>query len=50
MIDLFTLALSHGLIALAAWRLVRNPELDRDPPEEMFDAAGAAQAGSIRRD
>jgi hypothetical protein len=31
MIDLFSLALSHGLMALAAWRIVRRPELDREP-------------------
>lgn len=30
MIDLFSLALTHGLLLLAAWRLVRRPDLDRD--------------------
>lgn len=34
MIDTFALALSHGLILLAAWRLVQRADLD-DP-----DAAG----------
>jgi hypothetical protein len=36
MIDNFALALSHGLILLAAWRLVRRPDLDDDdaPPAE----------------
>ena len=28
LIDLFTLALTHGLIALALWRLLFRPELD----------------------
>ena len=28
MIDLFTLALTHGLIVLALWRLLFRPELD----------------------
>lgn len=28
MIDLLSLALSHGLLLLAAWRLFRSPELD----------------------
>ena len=31
MIDLFALALTHGLLALAAWRLMRRADLDRDP-------------------
>ena len=35
MIDNFSLALSHGLIILAAIILLRRPDLDReDPPEQ----------------
>jgi hypothetical protein len=35
MIDLFSLALTHGLLMLAAWRLLRRDDLDRDPkPDE----------------
>ena len=34
MIDLFAIALTHGLLALAAWRLVQRADLDRDPGEE----------------
>ena len=34
MIDQFALALSHGLLALAAWRLVLRADLDRDPGSE----------------
>jgi hypothetical protein len=30
LIDLFSLALSHGLMMLAAWRLLRRPDLDAD--------------------
>lgn len=30
MIDNFALALSHGLLLLAAWRLLSRPELDDD--------------------
>lgn len=30
MIDNFALAISHGLILLAAWRLVQRPDLDDD--------------------
>jgi hypothetical protein len=34
MIDNFALAISHGLLLLAAWRLVSRPDLDEDdvPP------------------
>jgi hypothetical protein len=30
MIDNFALALSHGLLILAAWRLLSRPDLDND--------------------
>ena len=30
MIDLFTLALTHGLIALALWRMLFREDLDLD--------------------
>lgn len=30
MIDNFALAVSHGLILLAAWRLVQRPDLNDD--------------------
>ncbi|MEA3016562.1 MAG: hypothetical protein QOI38_1284 [Sphingomonadales bacterium] len=30
MIDTFALLVSHGLILLAAWRLVQRPDLDND--------------------
>lgn len=33
MIDYFSLALTHGLLALAAWRLMLRVDLDRDPEE-----------------
>ena len=33
MIDLFTLALTHGLIVLALWRLLFRPDLDADEAE-----------------
>ena len=35
MIDLFTLALTHGLILFALWRLLFRPELDvEDAPAQ----------------
>lgn len=33
MVDIFALALSHGLLALAAWRLLWRPELDDESPD-----------------
>jgi hypothetical protein len=33
MIDYFTLALTHGLMALALWRLLSRPDLDSDSPD-----------------
>lgn len=30
MIDMFSLALSHGLMLLAAWRLIARADLDND--------------------
>lgn len=32
MIDTLSLLVSHGVILLAAWRLLSRPDLDRDPP------------------
>jgi hypothetical protein len=32
MIDLFALAVSHGLMMLAAWRLLSRDDLDREDP------------------
>jgi hypothetical protein len=31
MIDNFALAVSHGLMLLAVWLLLRRPDLDREP-------------------
>ncbi len=31
MIDHFSILLSHGLLLLAFWRLLRRPELDDEP-------------------
>ena len=43
MIDNFALALSHGLLLLAAWRLLSRPDLDDD------DAPPAPAARAWRR-
>lgn len=42
MIDNFALALSHGLMLLAAWRLLRRVDLDREPGPGDPPAAGDA--------
>ena len=44
MIDHFALALTHGLLLLAAWRLLRRPDLDDDaasPPTPGWRLFGA---------
>jgi hypothetical protein len=38
MIDNFSLALSHGLMLLAAWLLLRRPDLDREASAADEDA------------
>ena len=34
MIDSFALAVSHGLLLLATWLLLRRADLDAEPPSE----------------
>ena len=41
MIDNLSLAISHGLMLLAAWRLLRRPDLDDD--------SGTPTGGGFRR-
>jgi hypothetical protein len=41
MIDTFALALTHGLLLLAAWRLVSRGDLDRE--EDNMRAGGEAR-------
>lgn len=46
MIDNFVLALTHGLMLLAAWRLLSRPDLENGsvpPPEPKPSAAGWAE-------
>ena len=40
MVDYFTLALTHGVLAVALWRLVQRADLDVDPaaPPDTRDA------------
>ena len=49
MIDYFALAISHGLLALAALRLTMRADLDRDPePASDPGAPPAPQAKPLR--
>jgi len=34
MVDNFSIALTHGLLLIAAWRLIHRPDLDREEPPE----------------
>lgn len=40
-IDIFALAVSHGLILLALWRLIGRDDLDGDPPTKPSLDRGA---------
>jgi hypothetical protein len=42
-IDLFAIALTHGLIAIACWRILRRPDLD------VAGEGGQAQTGRAKR-
>lgn len=42
MIDYFTLALSHGVLIIALWRIVLRDDLDRNPED-------VAEGGSFAR-
>ncbi len=46
MIDNFALGLTHGLMLLAAWRLLSRPDLDRDDVEPPPAGAKAAESWS----
>lgn len=45
MIDNFALGLTHGLMLLAAWRLLSRPDFDDDD-----DAAATSRRGWFRKD
>lgn len=56
MVDNFAIAVSHLLIALAAWRLVWRPDLDKeDPPAKdetgngFFKRQATPSSGTIRK-
>lgn len=41
MIDLFSLALTHGLMMLAAWRVMTRVDLDNESPPAPFAKPGS---------
>ena len=43
MIDNFALALSHGLLMLAVWRLLSRPDLDDDSAPPPAPPAGRSE-------
>jgi hypothetical protein len=49
MIDSFALGLSHGLLLLAAWRLLWRPDLDDDKAADPGDSAQAGPQGKERK-
>ncbi|WP_255325659.1 MULTISPECIES: hypothetical protein [Sphingobium] len=42
MIDALSLLISHGVILLAAWRLLSRADLDRDLPSDLEREGGDA--------
>lgn len=53
MIDTFALAITHALLALCAWRLMKRPDLDRDktdPPVKNWGGNAAPGQSGQRPD
>jgi hypothetical protein len=47
MIDNFSIALTHGLLLIAAWRLMHRDDLDvEDPPERDQEPGGFLKPSS----
>jgi hypothetical protein len=50
MIDNFSLALTHGLLLLVAWRLLSRTDLDEDPaPGTAAPAAPKRRGWTLRK-
>ena len=47
MIDNFSLALTHGLLLLVAWRLLSRADLDEDPAPGTEPAAARSRRWSL---
>ncbi len=48
MIDMFSLGLSHGLMLLAAWRLLSRPDLEDDAAKPSDKGGSAAGWAALR--
>jgi hypothetical protein len=48
MIDNFSLAITHGLMLLAAWLLLRRDDLDREPSADDQETARKSRWGGRR--
>jgi hypothetical protein len=46
MVDYFALALSHGLLVLAAWQLLQRDDLDVDPQATDEDPPKAPEVAA----
>jgi len=54
MVDYFSLALSHGVLLIALWRLMLRDDLDAEPAREEPEAEAeepvpAPRKGALRR-
>ena len=49
MIDNFSLALTHGLLLLAAWRLLSRTDIDEDPAPGTEPAASQSRRWTFGR-
>jgi hypothetical protein len=49
MVDYFALAVSHGLLALAAWRLMLRADLNADSPGDDGEAKAESDAEQVHR-
>jgi hypothetical protein len=49
MIDNFSLALTHGLLLLVAWRLLSRPDLDDDPAPGAEPPAPTSRRWNLRK-
>ena len=49
MIDYFALAITHGLLALAAWRLMMRADLEDDPAGDGSDAQPTPEPKPVYR-
>jgi hypothetical protein len=48
MIDLFSLGLSHGLMLIAAWRLLSRPDLEDDKAQPSEGGGTASRWAALR--